>query len=237
MRGRGYAPPLRRGGGGGGGGEEGEEEEGGPLGGRSRGGGKGVRGRGLCTRLRHFKDGLSFGFGSPWEAARWKGSLGGGFFRSYEACVPGGAGMLRGALALVAVVGTEAVPAGRSDAGVLRGTEEVAKQIAQGRRQLRAEVAQQIADHAAGRQLQDVVTPPPPPPSGLRPMGTRAAKIGCYENFGWADTIDAEQVAPPDSPFFFGSTDGCGSRHTLTTAPVCVQPEPMCLSTACLTAG
>ena len=98
-------------------------------------------------------------------------------------------GRMKGLCALVVCGGLVAVEGvERSDAGVLRGTEEAVKQIAQGRRQLQAG-------------------------GGLRPMGTRAAKIGCYENFGWAETTDPEQVVPPEPAFLFGSTDGC-VRHT-----------------------
>ena len=94
--------------------------------------------------------------------------------------------MLRVVLASCVWACAHALP--RSDAGVLRGAEEVLTQIAESRRSLQA--------------------------GGLRPMGTRAAKIGCYENYGWevagssGETVDPMAVEPPETGFVFGSTDG-----------------------------
>ena len=70
--------------------------------------------------------------------------------------------------------------------------------------------------------------PVPPAPTGpsLRPMGTTAAPIGCYENFAWADTTDPEQVVPPANVFLFGSTDGCVCLLA-SSLPLC----PLLLST------
>ena len=103
---------------------------------------------------------------------------------------------MTGWLVVVAVVGNAC--AAENGATKVRGAAVVATKVEEERGVAFSE----------GRQLQDAEPPAPTGPS-LRPMGTTAAPIGCYENFAWADTTDPEQVVPPANAFLFGSTDGC----------------------------